>query len=142
MTETDSFLVPVARIMEFWNPMAAWPCDAITIEEVRAAVAAGRSEPTPHDVLLRGEHLGEENLRAYHISRIAHLIQFPDDEPICINVGCPSLGAPVANGALDVSDGNHRLAAAFVKGDLRILATYEGESELFEEFFPGTATIS
>lgn len=85
-----------------------WKCPPITVEEVRAAMIAG-----VHDVRAWGlvkDQIAPEQHRAFHIARIAALAREPiahGDHPILI---------AIAPDRVWVFDGNHRIAAALVRG--------------------------
>ncbi|KWT98462.1 hypothetical protein APY03_0597 [Variovorax sp. WDL1] len=59
-----------------------------------------------------------------HIERIAFLVHYGWSEAVAVDVGVPSLGC-VVNWPL--TDGNHRLGAALVRGDDVIAASVAGD---------------
>jgi hypothetical protein len=77
-------------------------------------------KPLKGSVLL---DLEGEQLRIYHANRIAYLVDFKAEDPISIDVGIPSMGCTVD---WEIEDGNHRLAAAIVRGDEFIYASFSG----------------
>jgi hypothetical protein len=132
----DVWLVPVAKIVEHWDPFEAWCDDPISREEVEAALAAGRLDPRPFDAIPRSTLRGEDE-RSYHAARIAWLMTHPDPTPIVIDVGAPDLGWHPRGGAFDFIDGNHRLCAAILRGDDAILVGYGGDRDAMAQAFPG-----
>lgn len=67
-----------------------------------------------------------------HAQRVAHLCVVGWSDPISIDVGVPGLGCNVD---WFVEDGNHRLAAAIVRGDSHILAVVSGSLNFAAELF-------
>lgn len=99
-----------------WNPFehAVWRnlVRPITREEVRLAIERGR---------LRRTQLGvgrETTTRRAHVNRVAYLVVNPSDDPIDIEVGVPELTGREVDWV--IQDGNHRLAAAFYRGDAKV----------------------
>jgi hypothetical protein len=72
-----------------------------------------------------------------HAARVAFLVANPTDDPVCIDVGIPSLG----HYCLCIEDGNHRLAAAYVSGKDTISLTYSGAEDEFFYHFPDAVRI-
>ena len=91
----------------------------VTVEEVQAAVREGRLQK-PISV----DYYSKPPDRRYHIERIAYLVVHGWDDPISLDVGVPSFNCYVA---WIVDDGNHRHAAAIVRGDTHIKAFVGGE---------------
>lgn len=70
-----------------------------------------------------------------HASRIAYLASVAEPlKPIDIDVGIPSMGCHVA---WPILDGNHRLAAAFVRKQETINVLFSGCIETIEQFIAG-----
>lgn len=65
-----------------------------------------------------------------HEGRIAHFVVGGVDLPIEVDISCSGVHA------LDwpVSDGNHRLAGAYIRGDFEILCNFSGDVDLIEQF--------
>lgn len=61
-----------------------------------------------------------------HAARIAYLVVHPSEEPIEVDFGIPALNCYVD---WPITDGNHRLAAAIIRGDKSILADVAGDWE-------------
>ena len=118
----------VSDILKYWSPFSVWEdIEPVMPAEVLAAVARDETDPTPYETVLQGSFCPCEAMRSYHIERIAHLVKFPETEPIIIDVG---------ERGPRVSDGNHRLAAAVCRRDALIPATYDGMEIAFFGFFP------
>jgi hypothetical protein len=117
-----SVLLSVTRLAERFNPLSdsPWGLPEIRAAEIRAAIASEEFCPERHPNGLSGNYWSREK----HISRIAFLAVHGWAEPIDINVGVPSLGCIVD---WPISDGNHRLCAAIVRGDGHIAASVGGD---------------
>ena len=90
----------------------------ITIEEVKQAVADKRLHPKLHD-----------NSRQYHIERVAWFVVHDSNWPVIIEIK----QAPVR---VFIRDGNHRLAAAVVRQDPKVLVCIRGgTSKQLKEIF-------
>lgn len=98
--------------------------EAVSQADVLAALAQGRLVDQPGGT----DHAG----------RIAYLVENPTNEPLVIDVGVPSLGCVVA---WPIQDGNHRLAAAIVRGDATIEAEVGGEVAYAESLFGDGCTL-
>lgn len=113
-------LVRLESLIRVNNPLAEPPWAernrAITVTEVLKAVREKRFE----------SRWGTRN----HLRRIAYLVEHPDEKPIEIDVGVPCL-----NYYVDwiIIDGNHRVAAALVRGDEFISASIGGQLNYAEE---------
>ncbi len=112
-------------IARHWNPLDGDPWGAgVDPREVERALHEGRFEARPYSSVRDG---------AYdHAARIAYLVQHPSRDPIHIDVGVPSLGLVVR---WPITDGNHRLAAALVRGDCAIEAEVSGSVGYAEDLF-------
>lgn len=73
-----------------------------------------------------------KNSRQDHIERIAWFVINSWTKPIDIDVGVPSLGCYPK---WLIQDGNHRFAAAIIRGDKTIEATMSGSINLIKEMF-------
>ncbi len=124
-----SVSLPVANIRAHFDPLATppWGCAPIAREEVLHAIASGGlAHEYPRTIG------GADWSREDHIARIAYLSLHGWNTPLDIDVGVPSLGCHVA---WPILDGNHRLAAAIVRGDLTIAASVGGDMDLAQELF-------
>lgn len=124
-----SVQLPVANLRINFDPLAAppWGCAAITKQEVLLAAKGGGLSTQHPKTIARADWS-----RKQHISRIAYLVLHGWTAPIDIDVGVPSLGCYVA---WPILDGNHRLAAAIVRGDLTIEASVSGAMDLAQQLF-------
>lgn len=71
------------------------------------------------------------NCEDYHAARVAYFVEKGWTEPIHIDVGVPGLTDLV----WPIADGNHRLFAAYIRGDEAIQAELQGSVPLLEECF-------
>lgn len=94
----------------------------ITREEVALAIREGRFQ-TESD-----QYCGFE--RKEHIERVAYLVVHPSDRAIEIDVGIPVLNYYPE---WIITDGNHRLAASFYRGDKTIKASITGQVDYIAE---------
>lgn len=118
-------LVSVACLRKLCDPFENPPWDGVaglTLDGVRQAMQEGFVLAQAYS----GERRRTEWSTEDHIARIAYLAQEGWDKPIDVDVGVPSLGCHVE---WPVIDGNHRLAAAIVRGDEYILAKVSGCSD-------------
>jgi hypothetical protein len=90
---------------------------------VRKALANSWFSPSP---------VGHDASAELHASRIAFLVKNGWQDLIEIDIGVPSLGCWVD---WPVLDGNHRLAAASLRGDAEILASVSGSLAYAVELF-------
>lgn len=67
-----------------------------------------------------------------HIARIAYLARTGWSEPIDLDVGIPEMSCWVD---WPITDGNHRFAAAIVRGDQHILSSIAGSCSYIRELF-------
>ena len=111
------FTLDVQKLAEMYNPfvLSKWIWGShVTRNAVEMAVKAKHYEPK----VKHGVH-GVGGL--YHCQRIAYLVKHRDDTPIHL-YGAGMWGVPFI-----VENGNHRLAAALVRGDETIRATMSGD---------------
>jgi hypothetical protein len=119
--------LPVAILRQYCNPFLGdpWGCGRIDPETVRLAVVARQFRDTP---AVRADEAGIpifRPLRSYeaHLRRIAYFVVHGWNDAIEVDIGIPSLRCHVD---WIVQDGNHRLAAAIIRGDEFILASVGG----------------
>lgn len=77
-------------------------------------------------------------LRNFHITRIAWFVVHGWDDPVSIDVGVPSLGCYPK---WPLKDGNHRFAAAIIRGDYFILASMSGAINEIQKFLIEDMTV-
>lgn len=118
-------------LLEPWSPFVipTWP--GITEPITRIEVAQASPITKPHygrPGKFRLSDLTPAQLRAYHVGRVAGLIESGWDDLIYLHVHPKTADI--------VLDGKHRLAATFYLGHEKIYAAIHGEPELFFEKFP------
>lgn len=115
--------IPVPRLIEHFDPLSGmnWNCRRVTVEEVLDAPELHPEPlPSPRDL---------EERALYNAGRVAALLQtgWPlaedDDEPVVVSVEFHPASGPV----IEVADGNHRVAAASIRGDEQIQVWIEGD---------------
>lgn len=100
----------------------------VTENDVMECIKSEIFEETPYFV---AQQNGIEYNQYNHAARIAFLVINKDKNPIEIDVGAPSLGDYTCN----ILDGNHRTAAAIIRGDENILAHVSGEVSYIRHLF-------
>lgn len=137
-----SYRVPVADILRSWDPFKAWNVGKITFDDVLSMsetdIHVNRgADPIPYEETKAGQRKQTRAaMRLRHIARIAYLVTHVDETPIDLEVGCPSLSLMQSEFLFEVSDGNHRLAAAVIRNDDEIVVYPGGELDYFESLFP------
>lgn len=133
----DEFMtIPMAALLEYWDPTIddVWGCGAIDEEDVLRQVndLNNASYSTPLD---------SENFSSYdfNTARIAYLIHHGwdaadvDVEPITVDIGMSGYTPDEL-----VPDGNHRLAAAKIRGDKTVTVCIIGDiDKAHKVFFEG-----
>lgn len=115
--------IPLSKL-EPWSPLMrhCWiGLDSpVTREEIRLAVSTDdlRCEPVPVY-----DWSKPPIPRIEHVRRVAYFVVYATQEPIELDVGVPELGWYPS---WIIEDGNHRLAAAFFRGDKEINASVSG----------------
>jgi hypothetical protein len=115
--------VEVGRILKVNNPLITppWPgLSKITEEEVSVAIQQG----APDVFKFPRNSRRVSHTRAYHVGRVAHFVVYGWSDAIQIDLGVPSLACQPK---WIVVDGNHRLAAAYLRGDTLIEVDVSGE---------------
>lgn len=128
------FIIPVHELKQYVDPRdgAMWKCERIDMSEIHAALASDITENRQWDDLVNT--LGYEESRVFHINRIATLAKKPPP-PDAIILVLENHTTPVH---VYLNDGNHRLAAAYVRGDTHITAIVAASvPESVREIFPG-----
>lgn len=131
IAEDDCCLVSVVCLRKLCDPFAQPPwaeVAGLTIDGVRQAMQAGVELAHAYSAKDREASWTVED----HIARIAYLVQQGWHEPIKVDVGVPHLGSYVE---WPIMDGNHRLAAAIVRGDTHILASVSGCEDTMRQLF-------
>jgi hypothetical protein len=126
-------LLPVSALLD-WSPFDHYVWDItrpVTKDAVGKAIAENRFRPVPLDLNTTLE-MDMESRTAYHIERIAHLVQAGWEDEIDVDVGVPALGY---HPDWIVQDGNHRLAAAIYRGDESIAVSVAGQLDFAAALF-------
>jgi hypothetical protein len=137
MNDTESTdpgyqLIPVARLRAVCDPFLHSPWEevaSISVKAVQQALSDQLVESKPYSK----QRISDKSwTTADHVARIAYLAAEGWADPIEVDVGVPDLGC-----WMDwmVTDGNHRLAAAIVRGDEFILASIAGSCDYMVELF-------
>lgn len=128
----------------FKNPMTThvWGERPFTARDVKKFIQENRLEArvwdgSPSDKNTM-RHVEEPDKRDFHIARIAYMVVNPQNHPICLEIACPEIGMYDNH----LEDGNHRFAAALVRGDKKILVTFGGGVEEFHRMFRGSRRVS
>lgn len=129
--------ISVKKLYNQCNPFAAWMEIDLEIkkEEVFECLNQGLEEiaitPLALDAYFdTGKSLDPIEARQKHIKKIAYFVKHGFDKPISIDVGVPSMGCYTDH---LIEDGNHRFAAAIIRGDKTVKATIIGEGEYAQE---------
>jgi hypothetical protein len=131
------FSVPITALRNHINPMDGkmWKCRPISEQEITNAIRAGAEELRTWDQVINT--MGEDESRNFHINRIATLVVQPSSERIVVIV--KNHLTPIE---VHLYDGNHRIAAAYVRGDERIDAVLACSISGHEsEVFPGAIPL-
>jgi len=122
-------LVSVKRLRELCDPFDTPPWEgaaSLTVDGVHQAMQDGFVLAQAYS---NGNRVSTWTVEE-HIARIAYLAKHGWEDPIEVDVGIPHMGCYID---WPVTDGNHRLAAAIVRGDKHILACVAGCTETMRE---------
>ena len=115
----ELFEIPTHELRQWVNPLngALWGCEAIQERDVGNAVKRGDVE-TQHWDGVKDDLHGPDS-RDFHIRRIAFFVEkgLPDDD-YRIRLGVDAMDETL----IRVDNGNHRLAAAFIRNDPSVRA--------------------
>jgi hypothetical protein len=116
--------LPLVKVTARWNPLTdcPWNCVPFTLADIRRFKPRMQSLPVEDDAFDWRPHAG----------RIRYLAKHGWKDPIQLDAGIPSLNCYVD---WPIQDGNHRLAAAILRGDDGILAQVAGDLEYALELF-------
>lgn len=126
------YVVRIDELLKHVNPLngKTWKCDPISISEVEEAIKAAQFDSRGWSEL--NNTLEPEAQRQYHIERIALLASNPietnDPNKVAVCIGKDQIW---------IYDGNHRIAAAVVRGDTTmalVLAPYD--EAVIPHYFP------
>jgi hypothetical protein len=123
--------VSVHRVLRLANPLQSWPWDAVPTGTQCSCLADGQLVRTAQPVAAAwsggwvGIEPGSQHEAISHLGRIRYLMERGWDDAIEIDVGIPVM--QYHGPKWKVLDGNHRLAAAALRGDEHILVTVAGQ---------------
>lgn len=100
----------------------------VTLEDVKHHIEKNIVESMSYSDCYESKFLDESY---NHAARIAYLVLNPDNNPIELDVGIPELNYH----SVKIIDGNHRIVAAYIRGDEKIDVEYSGSVTYFEETF-------
>lgn len=109
--------LPTLKVLAICNPLRRSPWDGVSVTKKMVLKCLDNRR-------LHSMPVAHEASAEMHAQRIAFLVEHGWTDPIEIDVGVPSMGCHVD---WPVLDGNHRLAAASLRGDLEILAMVGGD---------------
>lgn len=142
---SEIYEVSVRSVLRvFKNPMTthAWGERPFTARDVKRFIKQNCLEsrvwdgaPNSKDSVRKLEN---PDNRDFHIARIAYMVVNPQNHPICLEIACPAIGMYDNH----LEDGNHRFAAALIRGDKKILVTFGGGVDEFHSMFRGARKIS
>lgn len=124
--------ISVKKLARLCKPLSCWVEveQSITPEEIHACIERGDeslvSTPLWTAFLFKKTTITVEENRDRHIQKVAWFVKNGFNDPIEIDVGSSRLGIMVDH---LVQDGNHRLAAAIIRGDKTIKAHVGGSIE-------------
>jgi hypothetical protein len=134
------YQVPVAALQRHVDPLGGWlwGCTLISVSEIMAAVAAQQFEIEPWDQAK--ERLQGSTGREFHVRRIATFVAngLPSDSyAVQIN-----LDRQPDDREIGIVNGNHRIAAAILRGDAYIEATvYFFDPADVDRLLPGSIEL-
>lgn len=134
------YRVPMSALLDYLGgdpfEKMVWDCPEFTREEVLSSVALEEEISIPYDEDVQDAVVGQSS---YHISRIAYLFRHGWDES-GNDFHTPILEVSFGYDAYDLGrhpllDGNHRLAAAVLRGDEFFTVYVDGDLDRAEEMF-------
>lgn len=127
--ETADIAVPVGDLAAHCDPFDGeeWGCDPIDPDAVLRAAAQGRLERETWQTVNERERRNRAfDDVAWHVGRIAYLLVNVDPSPLELEVEAVPGGAREAR-RVRMYAGNHRFAAAILRGDVEIRAKVPAE---------------
>ena len=110
-------LVETLRVAALANPVREWRWNCTRLGEVAFRRAVALAKPI-------SEHVGAQGSQARHVGRVAHLIQTGWTDAIELEFPVP--GWRYDHASWLITDGNHRMAAALIRGDAQVLVSVFG----------------
>lgn len=140
-TTTDSlpegcYRVPMSILLDYIGDpfeLMVWDCPVFTREDV-LAVSEGDEVATPYNDDIQDLVIGQDS---YHIGRIAYLLRHGWDESGA-DLRTPVLEFSLSNDPYrthPLLDGNHRFAAAVLRGDAFFTVYVDGDLDEAEDLF-------
>ena len=123
-------LLSVKRLGQLCDPLGCWieQDKPIEVSEIQACLDAGKEAlvetPLWTEIAFGKRSITPEENRQRHIQKVAYFVRHEPQEPISIDVGCPSFGH-VTDHLVD--DGNHRLAGRILAKATTIAVRVGGE---------------
>lgn len=134
-TTMPAYTIPAHELRAHVDPRdgTMWKCAPIDQSEIDAALASGITEDRQWNDLVNT--LGYEESRSFHINRIATFVRNSPPQEEVIVVILENHINPVR---AYLHDGNHRLAATYVRGDTHVVAIIAASvPESIHDVFPG-----
>ena len=139
------YFIKTSELKSLVNPLDGdmWKCKEITVNEVLEAISNGaKEERSWADVI---NTLDEQASRQFHINRIAtlHDQEFSNENhPVAIYIIFPDPDYPSFELEVKISDGNHRIAAAYVREDEELeLVIAASDSSKISSVLPSAKNI-
>ena len=133
------YKIEISDLLNLVNPLDGqmWKCGRIEIGLIKEARELKKNESRSWNTVVNIDITIEEQ-REFHISRIATLVDNVIDEPITL-----ILENHIEPIKAYLNDGNHRLAAAFIRGDKNINVLVAASSNNpIKNVFPSSILIS
>lgn len=126
--------IPVNELSDRVDVFSCWMYldRPICHSEVLDCINEGQEELVDTESLELGGVKNSSLLREGHIRKIAYFVKNGFNDPISIDLGFPEMNA--VNTGHIIDDGNHRLAAAIIRGDKEIKAQIHGSADYIKEF--------
>lgn len=137
----ELFNVCMAELQPHIDPLggALWGCDRIQPSEVLAAMAANKLEERTWD--REKDELQGPGSRDFHVRRVAYFVAMGlpnDSHRIRLSVDALDPSQPIR-----IDNGNHRLAAAIIRGDAIVQALlYHFDRADVARFLPSAVLVS
>jgi len=126
-------------IEPFWD-WVPWECETFSKDDVINLPGGMECDAPYDDPRVRDNVVGDT---AYHIARVAYLFRYWESEEEFDAEHRPTFSpSSVHNGVHPLLDGNHRYAAALVRGDKLFMLDVDGDIDEAEAMFGMTSEIS
>ncbi len=119
--------------IKLFNTSFPWGVEISKYDVRRMCVGFNLSQPDGHIYRTSGE--SDHKLKVRHVERIAWFVINGWEDPIEIDFGCPDLYSAYDYLSFwPITDGNHRYAAAIIRGDKTILAGCSGQMDIIMKY--------